>query len=116
MTELHDQKCKPCEGIGESLTREEALRYLSQVEGWQLSEDGKWIIKTITAKNFSEAVNVINEIKNIAEKENHHPDIHLTAYRNLKVELTTHALGGLTQNDFILATKINKISIESKKT
>ena len=65
-------------------------------------------------KNFTAAVRLINKIAEIAESENHHPDIHLTGYRKLRIELTTHALGGLTENDFIVAAKINVLPLELK--
>ena len=61
------------------------------------------------------AVDLINRIAKIAESENHHPDLHVTSYRNLKIDLSTHALGGLTENDFILAAKINALPKELKK-
>jgi 4a-hydroxytetrahydrobiopterin dehydratase len=61
------------------------------------------------------AVKFINSVAEIAEKEDHHPDVHLTGYRNLKIDLSTHALGGLSENDFILAAKINELPIELKK-
>ena len=66
---------------------------------------GKSIARSIRFKNFVEAISCLNQIGDLAEA--HHPDLHLTGYRNLKVELTTHAIGGLSENDFILAAKID---------
>ena len=60
-------------------------------------------------KNFAAAVEFITDITDIAEAENHHPDLHLTGYRNLAIELWTHAIGGLSENDFILAAKIDAL-------
>jgi len=65
-------------------------------------------------KDFMAAVKFIGCIAEIAESENHHPDIHLTGYRKLKVVLSTHAINGLSQNDFILAAKINELPVELK--
>ena len=72
---------------------------LGEIPGWALGEDGKSIWRQYTLKNFVAAVNLINKIKDIAEDEMHHPDLHLTGYKNLKVVLYTHALGGVTEND-----------------
>ncbi len=65
-------------------------------------------------KNFAAAVKFINLVAILAEQENHHPDIHLTDYRQLKIDLSTHAIGGLSENDFIMATKINQLVPELK--
>ena len=71
--------------------------------------DGKWIERTIRFKNFVEMMQGVNQIADLAESEGHHPDLHLTGYRNLKIDLTTHAIGGLSENDFILAAKIDAL-------
>ena len=60
-------------------------------------------------KHFLEAIRLINEIAEVAESEQHHPDLHLTGYRNVRIELTTHAIGGLSENDFIVAAKIDEL-------
>lgn len=97
------------------MTQEEALNNLKEVGGWQLTEDRKGVFREYITKNFMVAVRLINKIAEIAEDENHHPDIHLTGYRKLRINLSTHALGGLTENDFILAAKINELPVEVKK-
>ena len=66
-------------------------------------------------KNFLTAVHFIDAVAQIAETENHHPDLHLTAYRKLRIELSTHAIDGLSENDFILAAKIDKLPKELKE-
>ncbi len=108
---LTSKKCQPCEGIGSAYTKEEAEAQLPQVLQWKITDDGKAIFRDYKVKNFMVAVKFINDIAEIAEAEDHHPDIHLTGYRNVHIDLTTHALGGLTENDFIVAAKINEIKI-----
>ena len=107
--ELTKKKCVPCEGIGRVLTFAEIQSHLNELPGWILNQDGKNIERSYTLKNFVACVNFINKIKDIAEDEMHHPDLHLTGYKNLKVVLYTHALGGVTENDLIVAAKINRL-------
>ena len=73
---------------------------------WSLNEDGK-LTRKYTAKNFQCAMDSLNEIGKIAERENHHPDLHLTSYRDVEIILYTHSLGGLTQNDIAVAKMID---------
>lgn len=108
-SELSKSKCIPCEGIGKAMDREEAAGFLSRLPEWKLSEDGKSIFRTMRTRNFKAAVELVDEIADIAEEEGHHPDIHLTDYRYLRVKLSTHAAGGLTKNDFIVAAKIDEL-------
>ncbi len=91
-----------------------ATEQLKNVQGWELNADGKGITREYVAKNFMTAVTFIGKVAAIAESEDHHPDIHLTGYRNLKIDLSTHAIGGLSENDFIVAAKINNAPIELK--
>jgi 4a-hydroxytetrahydrobiopterin dehydratase len=109
MEQLINKKCVPCEGIGKAFTYEEVQVRLDEIPGWVMSLDGKNIERTFTLKNFEECVHLINKIKDIAEDEMHHPDLHLTGYKNLRVVLYTHALGGVTENDLIVAAKINQL-------
>jgi len=102
------RKCKPCEGGTEPLPASAAQQLLRDIQGWELI-DGKMIRKTITCKDFLGAVSLIQKIAPLAEAEDHHPDLHLTGYRNLTIELSTHAIGGLSENDFILAAKIDQL-------
>ena len=106
--ELIHKKCVPCEGIGKALTKDEVQSRMGEIPGWALAQDGKSISRDYVLKNFVEAVALINHIKDLAESENHHPDLHLTSYKKLKVVLNTHALGGISENDLILAAKINQ--------
>lgn len=106
--ELHHKRCIPCEGNVPPLAKEEAERYLAELSGWALSEDGKKISKTFTFANFEETMGFVDKIAAVAEEEGHHPDMHVS-YNTLTVELTTHAIGGLSENDFICAAKIERL-------
>ena len=112
---LAQKKCRPCEGMGKPLAPEQAREYLKELPDWRLHESGKSIYREFVTKNFLAAVRLINDIAKVAESENHHPDIHLTGYRRLKIELSTHAIGGLSENDFIEAAKINELPAELKE-
>ena len=111
MESLTKKKCVPCEGIGRAYTSAEVQSHLGEIPGWVLSQDGKSIERAFVMKNFVVCVNFINKIKDLAEDEMHHPDLHLTGYKNLKVVLYTHALGGVTENDLIVAAKINQLYV-----
>lgn len=105
---LADRKCKPCEGGAEPLPRSAAQSLLNDVPGWELAGDGM-LRRAVTCKNFLDAVALIQRIAPVAEAEDHHPDLHLTNYKKLTIELSTHAIKGLSENDFILAAKINQL-------
>jgi len=107
-TPLIDRKCTPCDGGAAPLPASAAQALLRDVKGWELVE-GKAIRKTVKCKDFMDAVGLIQRIAPIAEAEDHHPDVHLTGYRKLTIELSTHAIGGLSENDFILAAKIDQL-------
>ncbi len=109
-TSLAGRKCKPCEGGVKPLPVGAAQALLRDVLGWKLV-DGKAIRKTVKCKDFLDAVSLIQKIAPIAEAEDHHPDLHLTGYRKLTIELSTHAIGGLSENDFILAAKIDQLVV-----
>jgi 4a-hydroxytetrahydrobiopterin dehydratase len=106
---LTEKKCVPCEGGVPSLTKLQAEKLLRYISGWDLNDSTKQISRQIKAKNFIEAIKLINKIADIAESENHHPDLHLTGYKNLRIDLSTHAIKGLSENDFIVAAKINQL-------
>lgn len=111
---LRQKKCQPCEGGVQPLSEEKAKEYLRVLEGWQLGPDRSSIQKTYLMKHFVAAVKLIQSIAEVAEGEDHHPDIHLTGYRKLLIELSTHAIQGLSENDFILASKIETLPKELK--
>jgi len=112
--ELIKKKCKPCEGGVAPLTKDQAQGYLKALPQWSLNQDGKSIQSKFVMKNFVAAIDFINKIKEVAEGEGHHPDLHLTGYRNLEIEMSTHAIGGLSENDFIMAAKIDGLPRELK--
>ena len=115
MTDLTEKKCESCEGKMNPMPLVEVNKYLVQVPNWKLSNDAKGIYREYVMKNFLAAVLFIEKIAKVAEAENHHPDLHLTSYRKLRVELSTHAIGGLSENDFIEAAKINELLADLKK-
>jgi len=105
--QLSEKKCKACEGWEKPFTKEEAQEYLNQVNNWTLIENE--IENEFKFKDFKEALEFINKVGVIAEEEGHHPDIYLHGWNKVKITLNTHAIKGLSENDFILAAKINKI-------
>ena len=90
------------------MTKVEATALLTHVKGWTLAKDFKKISKKFAFKNFVEAMAFANKITPIAESEGHHPDLQV-GWGRVEVELTTHAIRGLSENDFILAAKIDKL-------
>jgi 4a-hydroxytetrahydrobiopterin dehydratase len=108
MEPLARRKCIPCEGKVKPLSREQAAVLLPEIPTWQLSEDGKSISREYSFTTFVRAISFVDKVADIAEFEGHHPDIHLS-YTNLRLVLATHAIKGLSENDFILAAKIENI-------
>ena len=112
--QLTQKKCLPCEGGVAPYTAEQAKAQLEQIAGWYLSADGQRIRKDWTVKNFMAGIDFFNRVAGVAEEDGHHPDLHIAGYRNVSVELWTHAIGGLSENDFILAAKIDQLPIAEK--
>lgn len=107
---LSDQKCVPCEGGVEPINKIDAELMISEnIPDWKLCDEGKSISKDFKFKDFKEALEFVNKVGNIAESEQHHPDINIYDYKKVKVVLSTHSIGGLSKNDFIVAVKINAI-------
>ena len=109
LKELRKLKCTPCPKGASPLSRGQAQKWLSPFVGWQLTEHAKSISKTFLMKDFSAAIALMKAILPIAQAEDHHPDLHLTGYRKLQIVLSTHEVGGLSTNDFILAAKIEAL-------
>jgi 4a-hydroxytetrahydrobiopterin dehydratase len=107
---LLEQKCVPCEGGTMPLTIPEAQKLLQEIPSWTLSPDVKNLSKSFKFKDFAEALAFTNKVGAIAEGEGHHPDIDLH-WGRVGVSLTTHAIGGLSVNDFILAAKVEKLMV-----
>lgn len=111
MDNLSQKHCVPCEGGMLPFTKEEAEKLVASVGlDWKLANNAKQISRKFAFSNFREALEFVNKAGEIAEEEKHHPDIKIFAYKKVLVELSTHAIGGLSENDFILAAKINEIS------
>ena len=105
---LSQKKCVPCEGGMLPFTQEEIEQYLSKLEeAWELLQEKK-LKKEYVFDNFKQAIGFVNKVAIVAEKENHHPDIAIH-YNKVEIILWTHAIGGLSENDFILAAKIDLI-------
>lgn len=106
--DLVQKKCVPCKGLTEALSREKAAGFLPRVPGWKLEEDSRAIVKSFTFRNYYETLAFINAAAWIAHEEDHHPDISFS-YKNCTIRYTTHAIRGLSENDFICAAKINQL-------
>lgn len=111
---LVGKKCKPCEGGVAPCTLEETEAQLKELPGWYLTHDGQRIRRDWTVTNFLAGMAFLKKVAQVAEEDNHHPDLHLEGYRNVSIELWTHAIGGLSENDFILAAKIDRLPVELK--
>lgn len=101
-----DKKCVPCEGGTSCMAPNLVQASLKDVPGWALSADGKSIARRFTFKNFKQALALVNKVGELAESEGHHPDITF-GWGYAEFKLWTHSIGGLHDNDFIMASKIN---------
>lgn len=104
--DLLKKVCVACEGGVDPMKPEEAEVYMTLVPGWSLDKDRKKISKEYKFKDFIGAVNFVNHVAEIAESEGHHPDIKIS-YNKVLLELSTHAIDGLSENDFIVAAKVD---------
>lgn len=106
---LATKKCVPCEGGATPLRGEALKKYMDELRGTWILEDEKKIFRHFHFKDFKEAIGFVNTVANVAEHEGHHPDVAIH-WNKVTLTLWTHAIGGLSENDFIVAAKINKIS------
>jgi len=113
--QLTKKKCEPCEGGVDACDLNTARLQLKGLTGWKLTHEGKRIRKDWTVQNFLAGMDFLNKVAALAEDEGHHPDVHIENYKNLSIELWTHAIGGLSENDFVLAAKIDQLPIELQK-
>jgi 4a-hydroxytetrahydrobiopterin dehydratase len=104
--ELTGKRCKPCEGGVSPLTPEQADALLAQLEGWV--REGSEIKKTFSFKNYYQTMAFVNASAYVSHQEDHHPDL-LVGYKTCAVTYTTHAIGGLSENDFICAAKLDAL-------
>ena len=96
--------------------REQSEAIVRNIEGWTLDPDARRIARSWTVKDFMAAIEFFNKVAAIAEDEDHHPDLHLEGYRQVTIALSTHAVNGLTENDFILAAKINEVPVALRQS
>lgn len=112
MEDLSQKKCKPCEGGTKPLDKAAIDSYLAKLPGWEhpssASGQAGWIEKTFTFKNYYPTMAFVNAVAWISHQEDHHPDMEV-GYKTCKVKYTTHAIGGLSENDFICAAKIENL-------
>jgi 4a-hydroxytetrahydrobiopterin dehydratase len=106
MSELTKKTCKPCEGGVPALTPEEADAMLSELDGWV--REGNGIKKTFAFRNYYQTMAFVNASAYVSHREDHHPDL-LVGYKACDVTYTTHAIGGLSENDFICAAKLDTL-------
>ena len=112
MSDLTKKKCLPCEGGVIPFDISEIHKYQKKIDGWNISEDTNKIFflnKKFKFKNFLESQKFVNDVGKISEEEDHHPDIFF-GWGYAEIKITTHAIKGLSENDFILAAKIDKIT------
>ncbi len=114
-SDLESGKCVPCEGGVQRWTPYEAEAQLAHLPGWRLTSDARRIRRDWVMKDFMAAIDFFKRVAQLAERKGHHPDLHLEGYRNVWIELSTHAIGGLSQNDFVLAAKIDRIPVRLKR-
>ena len=108
MNELTAKRCVPCEGGVAPMGANEARDMLGQLNGWELDESGKEISRSFAFKNYYQAIAFVNALAWIAHQEDHHPDLQV-GYNRVQVRFSTHSIGGLSQNDFICAAKIDAL-------
>jgi 4a-hydroxytetrahydrobiopterin dehydratase len=107
MTQLAKKQCVPCEGGIDPYTPDIAQEMLKELsEGWMLIDDAHLLVKEYRFDDFKDAMSFANKVADTAEEENHHPDLAIS-WGSVSIELSTHAIGGLSENDFILASKID---------
>ncbi len=111
---LTSKKCVPCEGGVAPLTEEEIKKYMPLVPQWVL-EEGK-LVRRFQLKDFREAISFVNKVADLAESENHHPNIAVYGWNKVKLTCFTHAIKGLHLNDFILAAKTDRIFLKSNSS
>ena len=108
-SDLSQKHCESCEGIGQALNPEQIKNLLTQLnKQWKVSDNHKFIHRSLSFKNFYETMAFVNAIAWIANTENHHPDLEV-GYNYCHIRFNTHALDGLSHNDFICAAKVDQL-------
>jgi 4a-hydroxytetrahydrobiopterin dehydratase len=113
--DLTKKHCVSCDGNTKPLSPADARALLAAIPDWKLTADGRGIRREWRVKDFPTALDFFYRLGQIAEAEDHHPDLHLANYREVAIDLWTHAANGLTENDFIMAAKIDELKVELKK-
>ncbi|MEM1244415.1 MAG: 4a-hydroxytetrahydrobiopterin dehydratase [Pseudomonadota bacterium] len=108
MEHLAEKKCIPCEAGVKAFDKAKAVEMLSQLNGWTLNEAGTEISREFKFKNFFRTMSFVNAVAHIANHENHHPDMKV-GFNYCHLVFTTHAIDGLSENDFICAAKVDKL-------
>ena len=108
MQKLSERRCLPCEGLGKPLSAQTISELLATVPGWSLSEDGGWIFRSFDFRDYPSVMTFVNAVARMAQQENHHPDMDVR-YDYCVLRYSTHAVHGLTDNDFICAAKANAL-------
>ena len=108
MQKLSNKKCTPCSGKTEKFSRKMTDSYLSELNNWSVNDKNEMIFKKYKFKNFVQTIKFVNQVAEISEIEGHHPDF-TCGWGYCLIMLHTHAIGGLSHNDFILASKIDLI-------
>jgi 4a-hydroxytetrahydrobiopterin dehydratase len=112
--QLTSKRCAACEGDVEKLSAAQARDQMQALSGWELTDDGRRIRKNWEVKSFVAGMEFLNQVAELAEQEGHHPDLHLEGYRHVWIGVWTHAIGGLSESDFILAAKIDQLPVQLK--
>jgi 4a-hydroxytetrahydrobiopterin dehydratase len=108
--DLASERCLACERGTPPLSLAEARALLSGLDArWHLAEDGRALTRQVTFRTFARAMAFLNRLAEIAEREGHHPDFCLARWNQVSLSLTTHAIGGLSRNDFVLAAKVQAV-------
>ena len=111
--ELSEKKCRPCEGGVPPLGADQVGEMLREVPGWQVSEDRTTLHKEFRFVNFAGTMAFVNQMADLAEEQGHHPDF-CVRYNRLDIQLSTHAIRGLSENDFIMAARLDKLAFSKK--
>jgi 4a-hydroxytetrahydrobiopterin dehydratase len=98
------------------MSADEVSHLIGALPDWRTTPDGRRLIRKWRVKDFAAGLSFFDRVGKLAEEEGHHPDLHLTNYRDVTIEVWTHAAGGLTENDFILAAKIDQLPQPPLKT
>lgn len=106
---LTAKRCLPCEAGTPPMPPEDVARMAAQVPGWDLKPDEQKLVRRFKFADFKQVMAFVNKVADLAEAEGHHPDIHIS-WNRVRLELTTHAIKGLSENDFIMAAKISELA------